>query len=59
MPKIGDGTGMGSMPPETDGLTGNQDKTPQGAGKGSGNGEGGTGPQKESGGNRTSPVRGG
>lgn len=44
MPKVGDGTGTGSMPPTEQALTSNENAKPESSGK-TGAGDGGTGPE--------------
>jgi hypothetical protein len=57
MAKVGDGTGEGSMPSESQGLTVNESAMPNETGKQTGQGEAGTGPKVDSGGNRSEPYR--
>lgn len=53
MPKINDGTGLGTMPPEKQGLEAFEDAEPKDS-KESGQGESGTGPMKSAG--RNKPI---
>lgn len=56
MPRVGDGTGLGSMPPEEEGLNHTGGDTPEKAGAPYSPADG-TGPVLDSTGNRTAPVR--
>jgi hypothetical protein len=57
MARVGDGTGQGAQPPRKQGATANENKTVNDSPT-TGQGEGGTGPQLASPGNRKTP-RGG
>lgn len=58
MPRVGDGTGMGSMPPEADGLTHRED-TPEKPGKPYSSFTQGRGAEVPPGANRTTPIKNG